>query len=344
MRRVLSLTIALLLLISLTACGPADGGETTTTTGTTTTTTVTVADGYNALTGKYDLPTGASNRPIGIMVPNDNDVVGKQVGIDKADFYMECETEGTISRLLTVFSSIESIPETYGPIRSSRTPFVATARALDVVYVHAGGSKGATALLNQGVVDRFNALVDSKTFWRDPALKAAIDTEHSLVTGKEKLKAKFDKSDYSKTITKNMPFVFGEATGDITANKAQVHSTPSVRLTFVYDSETGLYGKNIGTLENHKPHTSIDGDQIQVSNVLVVYAEKYNETRQHINFRTGTGSAYLISGGTAREISYTRTDDSLSFQEKDGSTAKFATGKIYMILCTETLKDKAVFE
>lgn len=345
MKRALSLAIAVLLLVSLTACSGGGDTQTTTTTGsTTTTTTVSTADGYNALTGQYNLPEGASNRPIGIMVPNDSSVVGKQLGVDKADFYMECETEGAIPRLLTVFASIENVPETYGPIRSARTPFVATARALDLVYVHAGGSKRATALLNDGVLDRFNALAGGNTFWRDAELKASIDLEHSLVTGKEKLKEKFENSSYSKTITKNMPFVFGEATGDITANKVQVHSTPSTRLTFIYDSATGLYGKNIGSLENHKPHTSMAGDQIQVANVLVVYAEKYNETSQHINFRTGTGSAYLISGGTAREISYTRGEDSLSFQEKDGTAAKFATGKIYMILVTDTLKDKAIFE
>ncbi len=351
MRHLLSMGMALVLLLALTACTGGNGnGDSTTTASTTSSTTTTTTQSaqdlydYNALTGTYDLEKGASNRPIALMVPNDSKVIGSQVGIDKADFYMECETEGAIPRLLTVFASVSRIPDTYGPLRSARTPFVATARALDAVYIHAGGSVKATELLDSGVMDRFNALTDSKTFWRDADLRAAIDLEHSLVTGREKLTAKLENSKFSKTMREDLPFTFGDKTGDGVANKVQLNTTPSHRATFIYDSETGLYGKNIGKMDSCKPHTSMAGDQIKVSNVLVLYAEKYAETSSHWNFREGTGNGYLISGGTYRPIKFTRTADSLTIQETDGTPAVFAQGKIYMVLAANTLTDTIIFK
>ena len=354
MKRFVSLFAALtLLLAGTTACSSGDEGTdtaaTTTTMGTTTTTqSVQELFDYNAFTGEYDLEKGSSNRPIGIMVPNDSKVIGYQPGIDKADFYMECETEGAIPRLLTVFAGVDRIPEKYGPLRSARSPFITTARALGVVYVHAGGSVYAKQTLSSGVLDHFDALTDSTTFWRDSALKSALDTEHSLVTGGSQLAAKLEKSSYSSTIQKTVPFSFGAKSGSITANKVQLNTTPSHRATFVYNSETGLYGKNIGTMDSCKAHKSLEGNQIQVSNILVLYGQKFVETTYSngtvlYDFKTGTGSGYLISGGTAREIKFTRGADSLTIQETDGSTATFAEGKIYMVLADDDLASKIIF-
>ena len=352
MKRLFALLSVLALLVGMTACSkaPSDTDTTTTTepTGSTTTTVVTTPNGYNRLTGKTDL-TGTLDRPIAFMVPNDSKTIGNQPNIDKADFYMECETEGAIPRMMVAFSSIDRVPDTYGPIRSARVPFVATARALGAVYVHCGGSSPADEILKTGVLDRVNAISESSTlFWRDPTLKSRIDYVHSLVTGREKLKARIEQKGFSLTGVKNAPFSFGDKRGADTAAKVQLNTTPSHRATFIYDEATGLYGKNIGKMESCKPHLSMEGNQIKVANVLVLFAEKYVDLKNSggtiYNFREGTGRGYLISGGTYREIAYTRTADSLSVQELDGTTAQFAQGKIYMVLADHSLKDTVIFQ
>lgn len=352
MKRLFPLLTTLLLLVGMTACTSGDDtAATTTTAGPTTTTTQSIQDlyDYNGLTGTYDLKKGSANRPIGFMVPNDSQTIGYQKGIDKADFYMECETEGSIPRLLAVFASMDRVPDTFGPLRSARSPFVATARALDIIYVHVGGSTKADAVLKTGVVDRLNAnAIGQPTFWRDSELRSKVDYVHSLVTSREQITKRVEKAKFSTTKRKELPFTFGEKQGTTAANKVQLNTTPSQRATFIYDSETGLYGKNIGKMESCKPHKSLEGKQIRVSNVLVMYAEKYVEDTYgnnypRYNFKEGTFSGYLISGGTAREIKFTRSADSFTVMETDGSPAQFAQGKIYMVLADEKLSSKIIF-
>ncbi len=350
MKRFISLTVCLFLLVSLCACAPKK--DTTSTSATTTTTqtpptqsTITPpSPGYNVLTGENNMDLDALSRPIGFMVPNDSKTIGNQPQIDKADFYFECETEGAIPRLMTVFSSISRVPENYGPIRSTRTPFVATARSLGLILVHCGGSYSADTLLATGVLDHVDAIKESSSlFWRDKTLKTKIDYVHSLVTSGSKLKDRIEKKNLSLSPIKQVPFAFGDKEGDIKAEKVQLNTTPSHRVTFIYDEASGLYGKSIGAMDSCKPHTSLEGEQIKVSNILVVYGEKYMESEETCNFREGDGNAYLISGGTARKLNFTRTDDSLTFSELDGSSAKFAQGKIYMVLADKTLESKISF-
>ncbi len=353
MKRFLCLLMVAALLVTCAACSGGKGEGNGTTTEATTTTTVESTgttkptqsvEGkiYNALTGAYDLNKDEPSRPVAIMVPNDSKVIGNQIEIDKADFYFECETEGAIPRLLTAFASVKRIPDTYGPVRSARTPFVATARSLGAVYVHAGGSTGADAILNTGVLDRVNALAQGKQyFWRDPDLKSRIDHEHSLVTGDE-LVGLLEKKSFSTERIKDLPFTFGDKKGSATATTVQLNTTPSHRATFIYDEATGLYGKNIGTIDSHKPHQSLAGNQIKVANVLVMYAERYAESSQHIAFKNGKGTAYLFSGGTYRKIIFDRNDTSFSFTEEDGTPAVFAQGKIYMVLAEQSLESKIV--
>ena len=269
------------------------------------------------------------------------------MGIDKADFYMECETEGSIPRLMTVFASAERIPATYGPIRSARSPFVDTAKELGVVYTFSGATSHVLNRLSG--LDVLNAgKIGNAAFWRDEYLTQHVTNYHNLVTSGEKIAAVIAKEGYSQTATKQWPFTFGEKTGDIAANRVQLHSTPSHKVTFIYDADSGLYGKNIGTLNSYKPHKTLEGNQIQVSNVLVLYANKFVENKDSkytwYNFDMGSGTGYLISGGTAREITFTRSETSLVIKEADGTTAQFATGKTYMILADKDLAEDIIFE
>lgn len=304
---------------------------------------------YNPLTGKYDVE-GTKNRPVAIMVPNDSAVIGYQIGLDKADFYMECETEGAIPRIMAVFANADRIPEKFGPIRSGRSPFVHTANAFGFLYVFSGAAQHVDNYMAslKGFDFMEAGKVGSPTFWRDSYLGSHINNWQNLVTGGSKLSEKIDSKGYSTTQVKDLPFTFGKTVGNTTANTVQLKTTPSHTVSFVYDAETGLYGKNIVRSSGTKPHTTLDGDQITVSNVLVLYAEKYveakNEKYTWVNFKTGSGSGYIVSGGTAREIKFTRTATDITLTEADGKTPLvFAEGKTYMVLADQTLNGNISF-
>ncbi len=342
-RFVAILLVACLLTVGFCGCAP-QGDDTSngTTTGAPTTTVPPSQNGklFNVLTGEFSLNEADGNRPVGVMVPNDGTTRGNQAGIDKADFILESETEGAIPRLLVLFGNASSIPEKFGPTRSARSPFVRMARGMDAIYCHAGGSPFALNTLKSGVMTHIDALADSNTFWRDTELKAVMDTVHSVATSGEKMVARIKKSGYSTTASKQ-PFTFGEVVGTQPAQKVQLKSTAGHTVSFVYDSASKTYGKQIGTLENGKPHLSLEDNQIKVTNVVVLYAEKHVEQKTSktttYDFATGNGKGYMISGGKMRPIKFTLQNDGFTLTEEDGSPAKFATGKTYMVLADQNL-------
>ncbi|MBQ9963532.1 MAG: DUF3048 domain-containing protein [Clostridia bacterium] len=349
MKKIVALALILVLLCGMTACSkPEEPSEPTTTSAPTTTTQS--LKGINLLTGEK-ASDSSSSRPIGIMMPNDSKSIGKQIGIDQADFIIETETEGSIPRLLAIFRNMEALPDKVGPIRSARTPFISTARALDLVYVHVGGSLQARAMLKTGILDNFDAIYDSKTFWRDDQLKAAIDYEHSVATSGEAISARITKNNIRTEATQAFPFKFSETakTGETPANTVQLRTTASHTVTFKYDEATKTYNKNVGKIETCKPHKTIDGKQLSFTNVLVLYATKFAEVTDPgkgntCNFENGTGTGYLISMGTCREITFNRTDSSIAIMEKDGTTALLNKGKTYMFLVDKTLAGNEIFQ
>lgn len=346
MKKGIALLLVLALLCGLTACAPASDEPATDSATTTTAGTTVPPKGYNALTGENNM-TGDSTRPVAVMITNEPGIIGKQYGVDKADFYMETEAEGGIARMMAVFASADRIPDKLGPIRSGRTPFIATAHALGAVYVYSGATSYVLNVIK--TTPNFNSITntDGVTLWRDSYLsKHANVSWNNLITGGDKLAARMQKSKISDQAIKEIPFVFGEKTGDTPATTVQLKSTASTNVTFIYDAETGLYGKNNGKAASCKPQKSLEGNQIKVSNVLILHAEKFVEHKDNrytwYNFKTGEGTGYLISNGTARQIKYNRSTDSLSIMEMDGSKAQFATGKTYMFLTDKTLSDSLV--
>ena len=180
-------------------------------------------ENLNPLTGKSDLTKGGT-RPVGVMIGN-NSTSRPQHGIDKADLYVEAETEGGITRILALFANAERIPAQLGPVRSARSPFVTIAQAMDIVYAHAGGSTPALDTLKKIKIDNINALsYDGSTFWRDEQLKKSKGLEYSMMTSGDKMKARMDKLKIGTTATRPVPFGFGDKAGNGAGASLQVLS------------------------------------------------------------------------------------------------------------------------
>lgn len=358
-RRILSgLLVAVLFLAMLGGCkkAPATGdttptASTTTTTAPTTSATITTTGTteqnpalYNRLTGEYDNAAGGKSRPIAIMVANDKYKARPQVGLSKADLFLEAETEGGITRIMAVFSDMSRVPAQVAPVRSARTPFVKMAQSLDAIYVHAGGSTGADALLSElekeGKINRLNALgSNGNAFWRDQELRVSRDFEHSLSTGGDGMRDRITYRGF-RTTSENAPFTFGNEVVGTVCNKLTVKMSGAETSSFVYDTETSRYTKHFGTGDTHK---DTDGNTIEVTNVLVMYDTRFAESNQHIGFTLESGNALLCSGGTARNIQWTRTESGLAFTE-NGKTATFLPGKTYICLVSDGYKDGTVVE
>ncbi len=347
MRRLLSGILAVCLLCGLTACGGKDAPESSAvepsdTTSSTTTTTTTPAPtlGLNILTGENDLTTG-NNRPIGFVVPDESSKL-VQLNLESADMYFEAETEAGIPRMLVIYSSIDRIPDAIGPVRSARPHFVKMAAALDMIYCHIGGSPaGNQAIKDLGVNDLGRAYEINAT------LKASdnVSWNRSAFTKKRVLSA-VEHNGYKTTTSVTSPFQFGKKEGTMPATTVDVQISNSYDMAFTYDSESGLYNKHRNSLDT-PVHVTGTGGTIAVSNVIVMYDNrkvdtlKPMETTVRYDFDLESGSGILASGGTAREIKWSRTDDGLQYFESDGVTPlTVATGKTFICLASDELESK----
>lgn len=96
------------------------------------------------LTGRLVTPAAAARHPIAVMI-DDLSPARPQSGFSAASVVWHAPAEGGIPRYMLVFQ--ENIPTDVGPVRSARHYYIAWAAELRALYVHAGGSPQALALL-----------------------------------------------------------------------------------------------------------------------------------------------------------------------------------------------------
>jgi hypothetical protein len=252
--------------------------------------------------------------------------------------FFEAETEAGIPRILAIFSSLDRVPDEIGPVRSARPHFVKIAAAMDALYCHIGGSySGLSTIKELGVDDIYGAeqvnqiLKNSANFsWnRKTFVKSRVINE---LTRKK----------YSLTSTTTAPYQFGEKAGTAPATTVDVKISNSYNMAFTYDAERGVYQKHRNALST-PIHTTHTGGTIEVSNVIVMYDNRFTDPQDanRIDFTLKSGSGVLASGGTSREIRWENGKNGLKFYESDGTTAlTVATGKTFVCLTSDTLKSK----
>ncbi len=352
--RLTACLLALCLVCGLTACG----GETpysevtppttTTTTPPPTTTTTAPALGLNPLTGLEDMET-ANNRPVGFVI-TDEDSKHIQMNIESADMYFEAETEGGIPRVLAIYSSIDRVPDTIGPVRSARPHFVKMAAALDMIYCHMGGSaSGKQAIKDLDVEDLDGMAVNVGQKNYSVFANSQNYSWNTTAFFKSKMQSVIKSKKYSTTTDVSSPFEFGEETGTAPANTLVVKISESYDMAFEYDAATGLYKKHRNAL-NTPIHTTYTGGTITAKNVIVMFDRRTVDvveqkqdggTTTRYNFDLDSGEGLIVSGGTSRPIRWKRTNSQLTYYEADGTTKlAVAPGKTYICLASNTLKDR----
>ena len=176
----------------------------------------------------------ADQRPIAVMVPNENACL-PQYSISQADILYECNVEGSMTRLMAVFKDWKNL-ERIGNIRSCRDYYVYWAKEWDAIYCHAGGPFYILPIINDPTTDNITGvtmandkkenkgLVDSYLFRTSDR-----SAPHNAYTSGELVASAISKLGYSETYTENytgdhFKFASGENTLEqydsaFTANK-----------------------------------------------------------------------------------------------------------------------------
>lgn len=296
----------------------------------------------NPITGVKDMNASTLSRPVGVMVANNDFIQDEQVGLGSADMWVEIETEGGITRMMAIFANTERVPAAIGPVRSARTPFVKVAQALGLGYVHAGGSYTALEYLaSSDVADLdVNAGADGGAYsWRDDNFPH--DYEYRLRTNGTMLTKYMADMSYSVTPTKEIPWTFGEQSGE-TANTVSVMLSGAQTIGFTYDSKTGAYTKTNGSSQT--PHVDSSGAAITPTSVLVLYTDQYWENDTTIDFYLQSGEGYAFSGGVMRRFDWSRDESGFTMTEKDGGKLALAEGKVYLCVVSSAHSSDILYQ
>ena len=284
----------------------------------------------NPLTGSFDFDEKAmEQRIVGFVVEN-APPARPQVGMDdpkySPDIIVEGEVEGGISRMYWMFADYNKLPETIGPLRSARPPFIRFSEMFDAYFLHwgmshtEGGYVGANSVFRRYNTDHINAMDfpdKSNAFGRD--LTTGKSLEHTGRAYGKNVPAALKEAGFRKEPKKRTKLRFREENGPVghsSCNEVTVtFSSRSGSTHWTYDKE-----KNVYKTDSFQNNTTRDN--------LIILTDKTNYVTNAIYQGHGVtycdylmkgGLGYVISNGTYTKIKW-RRDGQRLFLYKEKKT------------------------
>lgn len=268
-------------------------------------------------------------RPIAVMVDNDNKDARPHAGLNEAYLIYEMVVEGGSTRFMAFYKGCDT--EKIGPVRSSRHYFLDYVMENDAIYTHFGWSPKAAQDISAYNIKKINGVLgeDGDIFWREQKFKGDW---HSAYTSIQNIKEKAERKGFSLETKRKNGMVYANkfytpVTGN-PANQISMKYSYHYRTGYTYNPETMLYEKSI----LGQPHVMQNGEVLTVKNILVqlIYDTALGDgtDRRNIN-TTGSGKGYYITNGVYEEITWSkagRREDTV-FKRPDGSLLELNPGK-----------------
>ncbi len=328
MKKLISLMLASLLVLSIAGCGKKEPKKVDKTPVTTTQKEEEPKNEFVALMEQ-------DNRPIAVMIDNDGPSSRPQIGLESAYMIYEVIVEGGASRIMALFKDASDISKV-GPIRSSRHYFLDYAMEHDAIYCHAGWSPKAASDISSLGVNNVNGITgaDGGNFYRDYTYDR---TWHNLYTDLNKVyEHAVDKKGYKdKTDVKHTSY--NEKDKDLkdgtSALEISLPYSTMYKVVYKYNAETKNYTRYIGQNE----HMSQTGEALTAKNIIVCPVRNYdladgeNKGRQEVE-TVGSGTGYYITNGSAVEITWSKASrkDRTVYKDVNGNELKLNPGNTYV--------------
>ena len=262
---------------------------------------------------------------LAVKIDNHVDARPHQVGLDQADLVFDLRAEG-VTRFMAVFHS--QVPETVGPVRSSRTSDFDLLRGLDnPLYASSGGN----ATVMSGVANLPVYAVTNHT--RGEYYRGAGTAPHNLYVDPADLFALVS-SDQApspwfsyRQAGRPLPSSAIEAPDVVSVDFT---NTPTVRFSWDDDRDGWLRS------QDGSPHLAADGEQLAPENVVIMvttYGVSAADASSPEVRSTGSGSALVLTDGHIIEATWERssaTDKPLVLDE-DGSEVILSPGQTWIL-------------
>jgi len=346
MKKLLSLILALMLLLSACGGAPAETTEPETTEPETTVPATTVPETtepetteppvvyFNPLNGEI-LQEPYTGRVFAVTINNVAPALPFQ-GVSQADMFFEMLVNDSATRCLALFTNIVNVPSV-GSIRSNRLNFNDIAVAYDAVLTHAGGSDLVLGNMNERGIDALRAESTVAGFRDQNRRNSGYAWEHCLFATGQQMHDAAVKQEYDVTqpADKNYGLVFAEdgtPEGGEDATKLTVYFW-SKKTVLEYDLESGKYnyyefGEYVTDENNDQP--------IAFNNVIIMKAEvnnvPYQKAVYHVAQVQGSGDGYFACNGKIVPIKWIHENetDPFTFTLEDGTPLVLNQGNTYV--------------
>lgn len=327
MKRVVSIIAMLLTVAILAGCSaPNTGSESETPAPTPTATPEPTPSPEEIFLDTY---INTDERPIAVMIDNDDKNARPHAGLDEAYLVYEMNVEGGSTRFMALYRGVDT--EKIGPVRSSRHYFLDYVMENDAIYTHFGWSPKAIEDISAYGIQKINGVLggDGDIFWREEKFKGDW---HSAYTSIAKIKAKADQKGFYDTTERTNGLSYATQLftpdSDLEANTVYLNYSGRYKTSYIYNSDTGLYEKQIFS----EPHVLQNGKTVSFRNVIVqlvpVTALGDGTDRRNL-LNTGSGKGYYITNGVYEEITWhkpSRREDTV-YKKADGTPLQINAGK-----------------
>ncbi len=303
---------------------------------------------YNPLTGLYDLPADrVGMRPVAVSVNNIYDC-WPQYGISQADYILEMETEGGITRLMCLFSDTREV-ERIGSVRSLRDQFMEMIYPLDPIIVHIGTSIYADKELAAHSFRTIDAEYIPGVLWFDRErytqgyaeehckFSSGLLIEESLGRAKLKPESAAAQTAFRFVTQEEVYLPDGGAASAIRWRFSKNYRGDG---DFRFDPDTQLYYK---WQYGEKQLDAGNGEQLAFGNVFVLFGDiEIIEGNQagvvRVDYQTG-GEGYYFSRGGRVHVTWSKGDYSspMVLRTDDGAELKVNPGKSYFAIVRNEL-------
>ena len=289
----------------------------------------------NYLTG--ETATGDNTiRPVAVMISNAK-VNIPQSGISNADIIYEAVTEGGVTRLMALYSNMDTIGKT-GSIRSARDQFIQLMLPLNAIYVHIGTSTSAKRMLDFYSYNDIDGIyLGFLAFQYDTEMAKIKSSEHCWFTNSDLIKAGIEKNSITTKNSFYPAFNFTESGSVVPLESDDVQQVKFSYsgysdVTFTWDKNQNKFLKTAFGV----PHTDAEnGQQLAFDNVFIILTDigiqEENGILPEFDFESG-GSGWYFYGGKMQEITWKKGEpvDPLIIMDKGGNPIKVNTGKTYV--------------
>lgn len=350
MKRLLSVILSVICILSFASCGKKNEEATEKTTAKATTTEAKVCNPLTGVSGYDSAKLG--KKPVAVMINNINgggsqNAQEVQTGVGEADMVFETLVEGGITRLLAVYSDISKVGQ-IGTIRSARISYAQIVAGLDAYYVHClADNKYCSKSYRDGLgISDLDLGANASSLGK--RISNGKATEHTLYTYGDKI-AEFIKNknqkikDSAKNVYKfndeDSPEQFSSSAKNIAVKFSDFQTT---YLRYNFDDRMYIRGNKTANLLDYS-----SGKKEKFKNVLVLFTNVHSlSDGYHMKSELDSGTGYYFSEASYKEIKWSKGGEKnpLKLFNTDGSDLKLNAGNSYICITDTDYKSSLAIE